>query len=127
MLFFTLGATPPLFAGLGSTEAGRAVSLIFPSYYAAQALCGAVVLTLIVFQRRHLRGWLPGLALVVFALGAVAFTQFFVSPAMAGISRATEPEAFARLHGWSMMANLAGFLAVAVACGFLRVTLKMES
>lgn len=120
MLFFTFGATPPLFRGLGSEQAGQAVNLIFPSYYAAQALCGGVALLLLVLCRGSLAGWRTGLILLLIPLAAVALNQFYLGPAMAEVPREIDPERFARLHGLAMVANVVGFLFLVAASLIVR-------
>lgn len=117
VLFFTLVVAPLLFQSLPPEEAGRAVSAIFPSYYAVGAVCA--VLLLIVDGRELWAGraasqvrksvWIVGLmlactlyaGLVVLPRAADAKLRMRGDDESATIARAE----FRSAHGLSMGLN----------------------
>src|SRR5437773_12582167 len=70
VVFFSLVAAPGLFGALPRDAAGRAVSAIFPRYYAFGAACGVTALLsgLLLGARQGSRGRLLVIELAVLAL-----------------------------------------------------------
>jgi uncharacterized membrane protein len=118
MACFAFLVAPAAFATLEREAAGRLVTVMFPRYYLAGAVLGAIALVGCVV-RAGLRGWrgadwLP-LGLVVVMLALTLYAWAVVLPAAhaarealraAGGSAPTEAFRFARLHRLSGVLNV---------------------
>ncbi len=134
VVFFSLIVAPTLFGTLGKEAAGRAVSVIFPRYYAFGGACGAFALLsgLLLGLKRGSWGRLLVLELVLLALmtgiavyaGRVLLPQ--ASEARAALAGAQETPAYGEaqarfdaLHRRSVLLNgtvlLMGVAAFALA------------
>jgi Domain of unknown function (DUF4149) len=113
VVFLSLVAAPGLFGSLPRDLAGRAVSVIFPRYYAFGGACGLVaILSALLLKAR----WVE-LALVTVMTGLVLYSGCFVLPrasqarqdlarAEAGASGLDEARSrFAALHRLSVALN----------------------
>ena len=121
VVFFSFVAAPTLFGALGRETAGRAVSAIFPRYYAIGGGCGAVALVsgllLGVLQGAWGRSFTAALVLVAIMTGLVAYAGWILLPqaSQARQERARSPEGtagheaaeahFAALHRLSVLLN----------------------
>ena len=92
VVFFSLIVAPTLFGALGREAAGRAVSAIFPRYYAFGGACGVLALSsgLLMGARQAAWGRLLMIELVLVALmtGIVVYSGRVVLP-QASRARAT--------------------------------------
>jgi len=84
VVFFSLIVAPTLFGTLGREAAGRAVSAIFPRYYAFGCSCGLLALSsgLLLGARQAARGrlLLIEIALVALMTGIVVYSGRVVLP-----------------------------------------------
>lgn len=121
VVFFSFVAAPTLFGALGRETAGRAVSAIFPRYYALGGACGALALLsgLLLGAKQAAWGRLLLIELVILALttGIVVYAGGALLPraAQARQELAQAPEGaaghdeararFAVLHRRSVLLN----------------------
>jgi uncharacterized membrane protein len=134
VVFFSLVAAPGLFGALPRDAAGRAVSAIFPRYYAFGAACGVTALLSGLLLGAKQASWgrllIIELALLALMTGIVLYSGSVVLPqasearaALAGAREATAPDTaqarFDALHRRSVLLNgtvlLLGVVAVALA------------
>jgi len=120
VVFVSFVAAPALFGALPGDLAGRAVSVLFPRYYAFGAICGfaAVVSGLLLAATRSERGrgLVSGLAAVALMTGIVLYSGRVVLPrasearaALAAAQGSPEVDAararFDALHRRSVLLN----------------------
>ena len=134
VVFFSFVAAPGLFGALPRDMAGRAVSAIFPRYYAFGGACGLVAILSGVLIGARQASWgrllLIETVLLVVMTGLVAYSGWVVLPRAAqarallpgpqGSPGSAEAEArFASLHRLSVLLNgsvlLLGLVAFALA------------
>lgn len=112
MSFFSFAVAPVAFKSLGRERAGEFLSLAFPVYYRAMAACSLIAALLIYYR------W----EAAAFAVQGAVFLalDFVLRPRIEALRpgrRAGEPaavRAFARLHGASVLVNLAQWLGAIV-------------
>ena len=121
VVFFSFIAAPTLFGALGKETAGRAVSAIFPRYYALGAVCGAVAIVSGLLLGARQAAWgrslLVEMVIVLLMVGAVGYAGWVLLPQAAqarldraraadGSSEQAEAQArFASLHRRSVLLN----------------------
>ncbi len=124
MGFFAFVVAPAAFATLDREAAGRLVGAVFPRYYLAGAVLGALALAVLVGQRLRDTGrpwdWL-GVALVLAMLALTLYAWLMVLPAAQAAREAmrhaptgaaqVEAVSFSRLHRLSTVLNGAVMLA----------------
>jgi uncharacterized membrane protein len=135
VVFFSLVAAPALFGALGREAAGRAVSAIFPRYYAFGGVCGVLALLSGVLIGARQAAWgrmlTLELALVALMTGIVAYSGRVLLPRAAQARQALAAAAegaperdaararFAAIHRRSVLLNgtvlLLGVAAFALA------------
>lgn len=114
MIFFSAFVAPAAFSVLDRESAGRLVGAVFPRYYLFGMVLGSLALSGVV--RRFLAGGpLPwgALVLLLMMLGMSGFSLLVLLPQLQA-SRPAIPGGsltFARLHGLSVVLNLATILA----------------
>ena len=120
MLFFALAVAPTVFRALPGDAAGKLLRALFPRYY-LWGLVVAVLATLLALFAEA-----GAVVIVICALVTVlfVFTRQQLLPAIsrARDARGGDPQAerrFRRLHGSSMLINLAQMLLLLAATGWL--------
>ena len=129
IVFFSAVVAPGIFAALDRPAAGKLLSQLFPRYYQAGALCGAVALVVLLLLflfdsgSRTLRFF--QMALVLIMLGGTLVAGWMLEPrihqlrgerasAPSKVQREEAERQFQRLHARSVQLNL-GVLALGVA------------
>ena len=137
--FFSAVVAPGVFAALDRPAAGNLLSHLFPSYYRAGALCGALALAVLLFLflfdsgSRGLR--FLQLMLVLLMLGSTLYAGWILEPeahrlrqeraaASARIVRDEAERRFQKLHTRSVQLNLAVLLLGVAGLGTLAVRKK---
>lgn len=124
LVFWSFVATPKLFAVYERRMAGEIVGLVFPRYYVVGATCGVLaLLTAPVISAPPGTVPLMGVlvTLTVYAGTLLRWKMEEVKAQRRSAEDEDTPEAdalaarFGRLHGFSMLLNLAVILGVAVA------------
>lgn len=111
LVFFSFAATPAIFATLPRDEAARAVSALFPAYYATQWVAGALalaaLLVLAAAARRFGRAdaWRAGLLALMLALSLYA--GLVVLPEVRAARLSGDTAARDAAHRRSVLLNLA--------------------
>ncbi|MCW0233124.1 MAG: DUF4149 domain-containing protein [Ferrovibrio sp.] len=116
MLFFSFIVTPVVFRALDGEHASRFLRALFPLYYLVIILLGAIAALMLALVEYPL----PAAALGVTAALAVLTRQVLIPQLDAlrpgrAAGEAAATRAFRRLHGLSMLLNLAQMVAVAGA------------
>lgn len=122
---FTFIVTPRLFGALGRNEAGRIVDFLFPSYFGYNLILALVATAAFLACARG--PWSPSrkasLLLILLSIGLTGYVRFSLFPRAVAVKRTVSsfdtvpPEdparrEFRRLHGRSMVLNLALFADV---------------
>jgi len=135
-LFFSAVVAPALFGGLDVEQAGAAVALIFPGYYALGYASGAVLVgtALALWRRSRAAGglWLLSGVLAALALGACLFAGLAVLPEADALRQhlhdpaapASVRERFDALHRLAVQLNAAVLLGNLAIAGVLAARLS---
>ncbi|MBX6353357.1 MAG: DUF4149 domain-containing protein [Thermoflavifilum sp.] len=129
--YFSLFAAPALFAGLDVDTAGRAVGLLFPTFFRLCAVLAPLGWLLAAWAYRAAPGLAPVrrarvVSHVLFAVGSVIawVNAFVLLPMIQGIEQRMGPVShaspamlrqFGMVHGISMLLDLAMILCAALA------------
>lgn len=114
MLFFSFVVTPVVFRTLDGEAASRFLRALFPLYYIAIIVLGAIAALMLALAAQPM----PAAAMAVTAALAVLTRQILIPQLDAlragrAAGDAGAVRSFRRLHGLSMVINLAQMLAVA--------------
>jgi uncharacterized membrane protein len=135
-VFFGAVVAPALFGGLGAEQGGAAVALIFPGYYTAGYVCGAVLVAtaLALWRRSRPAGglWLLAALVAGVILAACLFAGLDVLPEADAlrlqlhdpVASPAALEQFGALHRLAVRLNAAVLVGNLVLAGLLAARLS---